>query len=174
MDIDKNCHPYSQYKQDFENVKIDCLKTLWYAEKIRDHGSGVCKRDKSSSKEEEVLGRNVKKFKDSSGENPISNLRRQVSYKDSMIGDILGAYAQAFRFDRDIEEKEVSDTEVEKQLEGMVEVPLSKETKAHIRAPWSKALIVKVYGRTVSFSYLTFKINTLWSPRAKNGLCGLW
>ena len=108
-----------------------------------------------------MLGRNVKNFKDSSEENPISNPRRQVSYKDSMIGDILGAYAQAFRFDRDIEEKEVSDTEVEKQLEGMVEVPLSKETKAHIRAPWSKALIVKVYGRTVSFSYLTFKINTL-------------
>ncbi|KAF3965919.1 hypothetical protein CMV_009937 [Castanea mollissima] len=104
---------------------------------------------------------------DSSGENPISNPRRQVSYKDSLIGDIPGAYAQAFRFDRDIEEKEVSNTEVEKLLGGMVEVPLSKETKARIRAPWSKALIVKVHGRTVGFSYLTFNVNTLWSPRAK-------
>nr|XP_023914204.1 uncharacterized protein LOC112025751 [Quercus suber] len=40
----------------------------------------------------------------------------------------------------------------------MVEAPLSKETKARKRAPWSKALIAKVYDRTV---------NTLWSPRAK-------
>ena len=49
----------------------------------------------------------------------------------------------------------------------MVEVPLSKETKAHIRAPWSKALMVKMYGRIVGFSYLTFKINTLWSLKGK-------
>ena len=61
----------------------------------------------------------------------------------------------------------MSNIEVEKVLEGMVEVLLSKETKACIRAPWSKALIVKVYGRTISFGYLTFKINTLWSLRAK-------
>ena len=65
------------------------------------------------------------------------------------------------------EAEEVSDTEVEELYEGMVEVSLSKETKARIRAPWSKALIVKVYGRIVGFNYLPFKINTLWNPRAK-------
>ena len=49
----------------------------------------------------------------------------------------------------------------------MVEVKLSKETFSWIRALWSKALIVKVYGRIVGFNYLTFKINALWKPIAK-------
>ena len=72
-----------------------------------------------------------------------------MSYKDSLIGDIPGAYAQAFRFEKDIEDTEVSDDEVEQLYEGMVEVSLSRETKSRIRAPWSKTLIVKVNGRTV-------------------------
>uniref|UniRef100_A0A7N2N6Y0 Uncharacterized protein n=1 Tax=Quercus lobata TaxID=97700 RepID=A0A7N2N6Y0_QUELO len=50
------------------------------------------------------------------GRIPISNPRRQVSYKNSLIGDIPRAYAQAFRFDRDIKEKEVSDTKVERRF----------------------------------------------------------
>lgn len=36
-----------------------------------------------------------------------------------------------------------------------------------IKKPWSKALIVKVFGRTVGFNYLTFNINALWKPVAK-------
>ena len=56
---------------------------------------------------------------------------------------------------------------MEPLIEGMTEVKLSKKTKARIRAPWSKALIVKVYGRSVGFHYLTFKINALWKPTAK-------
>nr|POF19134.1 hypothetical protein CFP56_65025 [Quercus suber] len=70
-----------------------------------------------------------------------------------------------------LESKEVveeeSDTEFEELIEGMVDVKLSKETKSRIKAPWSKALIVKVYGRMVGFNYLTFKINVLWKPMAK-------
>ncbi|KAK9986765.1 hypothetical protein SO802_031716 [Lithocarpus litseifolius] len=46
----------------------------------------------------------------------------------------------------------------------MAKVRLSKETKSQIREPWSKALIVKVFGRTVGFNYPTFKINALWRP----------
>ena len=49
----------------------------------------------------------------------------------------------------------------------MAEVKLLKETKARIRAPWSKALIVKVYGKSVGFNYLTFKINALWKLMAR-------
>ncbi|XP_075667014.1 uncharacterized protein At4g02000-like [Castanea sativa] len=49
----------------------------------------------------------------------------------------------------------------------MAKVKLSKEMKARIRVPWSKALIVKVYGRLVGFHYLTFKINASWKPMAK-------
>lgn len=60
-----------------------------------------------------------------------------------------------------------SDTELDDLAEGMVDVKLSKKTKSRIRAPWTKALIVKVYGKTVGYSYLTFKINTFWKPMAK-------
>ncbi|XP_075633855.1 uncharacterized protein LOC142606378 [Castanea sativa] len=56
---------------------------------------------------------------------------------------------------------------MEPLTEGMAEMKLSKKTKARIRAPWSKALIVKLYGRSVGFHYLTFKINALWKPMAK-------
>ena len=90
-----------------------------------------------------------------------------MRYKHSLIGDILGAYAQAFSFDKVEGNEEESDSELDDLVEGMVDVKLSKETKARIRAPWAKALIVKVYGKSVGYSYLTFKINTLWKPNAR-------
>ncbi|XP_050277862.1 uncharacterized protein LOC126719336 [Quercus robur] len=120
-----------------------------------------------SSEEEDELHRSVKKFKESNGARSFTQPRKIISYKDSLVGDIPGAYEQAFKFDKDWKEEYESDTELEPLLEGMVEVNLSKETKAHIRAPWSKALIVKVYGRSIGFNYLTFKINALWKPKAK-------
>ncbi|KAF3969100.1 hypothetical protein CMV_007073 [Castanea mollissima] len=91
----------------------------------------------------------------------------KVSYKDSLLGDIPSAYAQAFRFERVDEPKVESDTKLGDIVEGMVDVKLSQETKSRIRAPWTKALIVKVYGKTMGYNYLTFKINTLWKPMAK-------
>nr|POE76978.1 hypothetical protein CFP56_49691 [Quercus suber] len=59
------------------------------------------------------------------------------------------------------------DNELEDIMEGLVEVKLSKETKNRIKAPWAKALIVKVFGRTVGYNYLTFKINAMWKPIAR-------
>nr|POE98606.1 hypothetical protein CFP56_78125 [Quercus suber] len=67
-------------------------------------------------------------------------------------------------FERSSEEEYESDEDVEPLIEGMAEVRLSKETNSRIWEPWSKALIVKVFGRTVGFNYLTFKINALWRP----------
>nr|POF06267.1 hypothetical protein CFP56_75278 [Quercus suber] len=43
----------------------------------------------------------------------------------------------------------------------MAKVRLSKESKSRIKVPWSKALIVKMYGRSIGFHHLTFKINAL-------------
>ena len=120
-----------------------------------------------SSEEEAELVRSVKKFKDDSRDKPFVSPHKQVSYKDNLIGDIPGAYAQAFSFDKTEEIEEESDSELDDLVEGMVDVKLSKETKARIRAPWTKALIVKVYGKSVGYSYLTFKINTLWKPNAR-------
>ena len=109
----------------------------------------------------------VKKFKDYTRDKPFVPPRKQVSYKDSLIGNILGAYAQAFSFDKTEENEEESNLELKGLIKGMVDVKLSKETKAWIRAPWAKALIVKVHGKTVEYIYLTFKINILWKPIAR-------
>ena len=78
-----------------------------------------------------------------------------------MIGDIPDAYEQAFKLDKVWDDGEESDTEIEPLVEGMAKIKLSKETEARIGAPWAKALIVKVFGKTVGFNYLTFKINAL-------------
>ena len=120
-----------------------------------------------SSEEEDELGRSVKKFKESKGARQFVPPQVPVSYKDSLVGDILGAYEQAFRYEKVWDEGEDLDTDIEPLVEGMAEVKLSKKTKACIREPWSKASIVKVFGRTVGFSYLTFKINALRNPTAK-------
>ena len=120
-----------------------------------------------SSEEEAELARSVKKFKDNSSNSSFIPPRKQVSYKESLVGDIPGAYAQAFRFDAVVDVDRESDTELEELVDGMVDVHLSKETKTRIRAPWTKALIMKVFGRIVGYSYLTFKINALWKPVAR-------
>ena len=126
-----------------------------------------CNDPPRSSEEEDELGRSVKKFKESSRVNQSTPQRDFVSYKDRLVGDIPGAYEQAFKLDNVWDDGEESDTEVEPLIEGMAEVKLSKETKDRIRAPWSKALIVKVFGRTVGYSYLTFKLNALWKPATR-------
>ncbi|XP_065633884.1 uncharacterized protein LOC136069370 [Quercus suber] len=120
-----------------------------------------------TSEEVDELHCSVNKFKESSGARSFLQPKKLVSYKDSLVGDILGAYEQAFKFTKDWEDGYDLEVEMEPLTEGMVEVKLSKETKVRIRAPWSKALIIKVYGWSVGFNYLTFKINALWKPTAK-------
>nr|POF01813.1 hypothetical protein CFP56_06195 [Quercus suber] len=120
-----------------------------------------------TSEEVDELHCSVNKFKESSGARSFLQPKKLVSYKDSLVGDILGAYEQAFKFSKDWEDGYDLEVEMEPLTEGMVEVKLSKETKVRIRAPWSKALIIKVYGWSVGFNYLTFKINALWKPTAK-------
>ena len=126
-----------------------------------------CLEPPRSSEEEDELGCSVKKFKESSGAKHFTPPQTLVSYKDSLVGDIPRAYEQAFKLDNVWDNGEESDIEVEPLIKGMAEVKLSKETKARIRAPWSKALIVKVFGRTIGFNYLTFKINALWKSTAR-------
>nr|POE89018.1 hypothetical protein CFP56_47319 [Quercus suber] len=50
---------------------------------------------------------------------------------------------------------------------GRVNVKLSKETKRRIRGPWSRAIIVKLVGRSVGFTYLQSKLSQLWRPSAR-------
>lgn len=64
----------------------------------------------------------MKKFKDYTREKPFVPPRKQVSYKHNLIGDILGAYAQAFSFDKVEGNEEESDSELDDLVEGMVDV----------------------------------------------------
>ena len=54
-----------------------------------------------------------------------------------------------------------SDDEVEALREGLLAVRFFKDLKQRIRTPWAKALIVKVYGRSVGFNYLHNRLLSL-------------
>ena len=66
-----------------------------------------------------------------------------------------------------MEADEDSDSESSDLREGLVAIPFSKELKNHIQSPWSKSLIVKVYGRAVGFSFLHGRLLSLWKPVGK-------
>ncbi|XP_019173022.1 PREDICTED: uncharacterized protein LOC109168452 [Ipomoea nil] len=44
-------------------------------------------------------------------------------------------------------------------------IQLTKEEVEAIRAPWRKALIIKVMGRKVGYTYLLKRLQTMWMPR---------
>lgn len=84
-----------------------------------------------------------------------------------MVGDIPGAYVQAFNFTEQMEADEDSDSETSDLRDGLIAIKFSKELKSRIRSPWSKPLIVKVYGRSVGFSFLHGRLLSLWKPVGK-------
>ena len=88
----------------------------------------------------------------------------RLSFKEKLIGEIPGAYIQAFDFSEYIENEMESKSSVEVIREGFAAVNLSRETKQRIRASWTNALIIKVFGRTMGFNYLQSKLHTLWKP----------
>ena len=87
-----------------------------------------------------------------------------LSFKDKLVGEIPGAYTQAFNFTESMDDDVESEDEVETLRQGLVEVKFTKEFKQQIRNPWSKTFIVKVYDRAVGFSFLHSKIHSLWKP----------
>lgn len=89
------------------------------------------------------------------------------SFKDKLIGDIPGAYTQAFYFGDNMEDDEGSDEKVENLREGLVAVKFSKDFKQRIRTPWTRALIVKVYGRAVGLSFLQNRLLSMWKPAGR-------
>ena len=64
-----------------------------------------------------------------------------------------------------------SDKETKDLCDGMAAIFLSKETKRRIRAPWAKALIVKVFGKTVG---LTSCMLSLWDFGNQQGELTWW
>lgn len=136
----------------------------------------VSERSRPLSRDEESeLLRSNKKVKDShhvsedAGPDRVRTAANppKSSFRDKLVGEIAGTFSQAFDFSDYMDAESDSDGEVEELREGLVSVSLSKETKQRIRAPWSKALIVKVFGRTVGFNFLHSRLMTLWKPSGR-------
>lgn len=89
------------------------------------------------------------------------------------MGEIPGAYSQAFAFSNNMDAEFESDEETEDIREGFAAIKLLKETKQRIRAPWAKALIVKVYGKTVGYNFLYVKLMGLWKPAERLNIVDL-
>ena len=96
-----------------------------------------------SREEQEELDHSNKKvknvnhagFSDSSDSRPSSPNQPQgmwsqaISFKDKVVGEIPGAYTQAFNFGDLMEDDEESDDEVEALREGLVALKFSRELK---------------------------------------------
>nr|POE89475.1 uncharacterized protein CFP56_65842 [Quercus suber] len=137
-----------------------------------------------STEEEAELARSNKKVKDSryadfnegpSEGSPLRNnhnhwSKENASFRDKLVGEIPGAFAHAFDFTdlMDAEYDSDNDDEETSELrEGQVAIKLSKDTKKRLRERWSKAVIVKLVGRSVSFSYMQSKLNLIWKPEGR-------
>ena len=138
-----------------------------------------CSRVLSREDQEEIL-RSKKKVKDvshvgfqegldsaASPRNDGGFWSRATSFKDKLVGDILGAFTQAFSFGNLMEDDAKSDEEVEALREGLVAMKFSKDLKQRIRSPWSKALIDKVYGRSVGLNFLQNRLLAMWRPTGR-------
>jgi len=128
-----------------------------------------------SIEEGQELARSNKKVKDSHNEVHVDTNRlpgstsfaSKFSFRDKLVGDIPEAYSQAFTYSDHMDADSESDEETEELCDGMAAVCLSKETKQRIRAPWAKALIVKVFGKIVGFNFLHAKLMGLWKPTGR-------
>ena len=87
-----------------------------------------------------------------------------MSFKDKLVGEIPGAYTQAFNFGDFMEDDAELDKEVEVLWQGVAAVKFSKEFKQHIQSLWARGLIVKVYGNSMGFIFLQPKLLSLWKP----------
>ena len=96
-----------------------------------------------------------------------------MTFKDRLMGEVSGAYTQAFSFEDLMDDDIESDDEVEALRVGLVAEKFSKDLKHEIRSPWTRALIVKVYGRSVGFNFIHNKLLSMWKPARRFDWVGL-
>ena len=66
-----------------------------------------------------------------------------------------------------------SDTEEDNLCESFALVSLSKEDKVRIKSQLSHALILKTFGHTVGYQFLSQWVKELWTPSGKLDLVDL-
>ena len=116
-----------------------------------------------SKKEDDVLQRSMKKVKESprdhAGHEPLlpnSDVEGK-SYRDKLIGVWPGAFEKAFDFGNAMEMEAETDNEADEDLPSEAIVQLNGNKKGKIRAAWKYVLIVKVFGKTIGYHFLTLK-----------------
>uniref|UniRef100_A0A2N9GX50 CCHC-type domain-containing protein n=1 Tax=Fagus sylvatica TaxID=28930 RepID=A0A2N9GX50_FAGSY len=141
----------------------------------QNRNSGNEKENVRSLEDEDSVRRSTKKKKDShptTGNEDGAGLgsyfpegfKAGMSYRDSLLGELPGAYEQAF-FGSAMEDDLVSsDEEDDPPEDGEVVISIPRETKLRIRAPWSTSFIVKVFGRSVGYLFLVNRLKSLWKP----------
>nr|POF09246.1 hypothetical protein CFP56_18118 [Quercus suber] len=90
-----------------------------------------------------------------------------MSYKEKLLGEIPGAFKQAFNFEFNMDSEAESNDELSKLSLGEKLVRFSGNMKTKIKALWAAALIVKVFGKTVGYHFLHYRILSLWKPTRK-------
>uniref|UniRef100_A0A7N2LKB1 CCHC-type domain-containing protein n=1 Tax=Quercus lobata TaxID=97700 RepID=A0A7N2LKB1_QUELO len=124
-----------------------------------------------SNEEEDALHRSTKKIKEGHDPPPPN---QNLSYKEKLVGQLPGAYKSAFSLVDSMQEDADSDVEMSDLEEGTMALALiSKEEKLHIQSQWSKALIVKTFGRTVGYQFLSQRVRELWKPSNRLDLVDL-
>ena len=134
-----------------------------------------------SCEEKEELVRSTKKVKSVShvgfGEGhssgPVSpscdggSWNTNATFRDKLLGEIPGAFSQAFNFEDGMDDDAESDEEVESLRQGLLTVKIPSELKRRIRKPWASAFIVKVYSRTVGLNFIQARLLALWKPAGR-------
>ena len=141
----------------------------------QNRNSGNEKENARSLEDEDSVRRSTKKKKDShptmgneDGAGMASYLpegfKAGMSYRDSLLGELAGAYEQSFFGSAMEDDLACSDEEDDPPEDGEVVICLPRETKLRIRAPWSMSFIVKVFGRSVGYLFLVNRLKSLWKP----------
>lgn len=91
------------------------------------------------------------------------------SYKEKLLGEIPRAYEQAFALDNEMEyEGEIESNDETSDLSAKIAaVNLSGKRKASMRGPWTNALIVKVFAKSVGHHFLVSRLGSMWNPTSK-------
>nr|POE91644.1 hypothetical protein CFP56_18596 [Quercus suber] len=123
-----------------------------------------------SREEDAKLQRSTKKVKENhswappQSISPQSAQERTQSYKEKLLGEMLGAFEQAFSFGHSMDTEAESDDEFPELPIGEKAMKFSGSTKMRIRAPWSNAIIIKVFGKIMGYHFLHSRITSMWKP----------
>ena len=95
---------------------------------------------------------------------PLNPKGGGASYKARLLGEVAGAYEEAFEFNGAVDMGAQFDDEDSDLSAGTAAVNLLGERKQNIRKQWKNAFIVKVVGRTVGFQFLHSRLMGMWKP----------